>query len=264
MTSPTNFLVQVQTWQMAGMLFLGNYGVFIHESNKMFQNFQEKEANLGDTVTYELTPRFASQEGLVVNYQPIQQRVETMTCDNGWNVSFNMTNQQMLFNLDEYLPRAVKGAVEELATTVEADVATLAETSPYRFYGNGVTPIDSYKQLAKALAFFRNYGAPKDTLKVILSDLVEPDIVGSGLNEYATERNNEIANSWVVGKWMGVEYFRSNLLPTHYAGTVGNENTTLTVISTNDPTGNNITQITFSGAATSDKPADRIRRHRLG
>ena len=48
------------------------------------------------------------------------------------------------------------------------------------------------------------------------------------------------------------------MLPTHVAGNVGNAGgggNVLTVVSTNDPTGNNITQITFSGAALSDPDA---------
>jgi hypothetical protein len=56
-------------------------------------------------------------------------------------------------------------------------------------------------------------------------------------------------------KGSNARYYRSNLLPIHYSGTVGNEQLTLTVVSTNDPTGANITQITFSGAPTSDSGA---------
>lgn len=256
MTVPANFLQQVQTYQMAQLAFLGNYGAFIHESNKKFQNFENLTANLGDTVTYELTPRFVSQQGLVVNYQPTQQRVQTLICDQGFNTSYSYTNQQFIFNVEDYMMRVGKAAIHELATEVESNVAQLAETAPYRFYGNGINQIDSFGQLAQMLAFFRNYGAPKDTLKVFISDMVEPLIVNTGLNQFTLDRNNELANSWEVGAWNGVEYFRSNLLPIHYAGTVGNTpNLELTVVSTNDPTGNNITQITVSGAAVSDANA---------
>ena len=43
--------------------------------------------------------------------------------------------------------------------------------------------------------------------------------------------------------------------PLHVAGNVGINATTLTLVSTNDPTGQNVTQLTFSGAASSDADA---------
>ncbi len=58
-----------------------------------------------------------------------------------------------------------------------------------------------------------------------------------------------------LGKYDEIDFYRSNLLPKHTAGTVGDTaapGNILTVISTNDPTGANITAITFSGATNSD------------
>jgi hypothetical protein len=51
---------------------------------------------------------------------------------------------------------------------------------------------------------------------------------------------------------------QSNLLPTHTSGTIGNStgaSNLLTVVSTNDPTGANVTQITCSTPVTSDSSA---------
>jgi hypothetical protein len=84
-----------------------------------------------------------------------------------------------------------------------------------------------------------------------------PAIVNSGLNQFVLKRNEEIANSWWLGDFSEASFYQSNLLPIHVAGTVGNANpaTPLTVVSTNDPTGANITQITFSGATATDANA---------
>jgi len=252
MAVPSNILQQVQTYQMSQLAFLGNFGCFIHTSNKKFQNFENMVGNLGDTVNFELPPRFVSQEGLVVNYQPTQQRLQSLTVNQAYNTSYAYTAQQMIFNVEDYMLRVGKGAVMELATQVESDVAKLAETQPYRFFGDGVTQINSFGQLANMLAQYRTYGFAKDGIKVYLSDIAVPQIVNSGLNQFVLDRNEEMANSWMVGDWMGVSYYQSNLLPVHLAGSVGNLGQVLTVVSTNDPTGNNITQITFSGASASD------------
>jgi hypothetical protein len=65
--------------------------------------------------------------------------------------------------------------------------------------------------------------------------------------------------SWKVGKFggMNVEWSVSNLLPIHVSGTLGDTvapNNILTVVSTNDPTGVNITSITFSEATLGTDP----------
>jgi hypothetical protein len=77
-----------------------------------------------------------------------------------------------------------------------------------------------------------------------VSDVDIPPVVGSGLNEFALDRNNSSANSWELGRFSGSNFYTSNLLPVQTAGTVGNlqEELTLTAI---DPTG---TILTFSGA----------------
>jgi hypothetical protein len=102
------------------------------------------------------------------------------------------------------------------------------------------------------LALYRTYGFAHEDIKVYLPDVAVPNIVNSGLNQFVLDRNDDMAMSWMVGDWMGVKFYQSNLLPIHTAGTVGNDALTLTVVSTNDPTGANITQITFSGANVSD------------
>lgn len=255
MTVPSNILQQVQTYQMSQLAFLGNFGCFIHTSNKKFENFENKVGNLGDTVNFELPPRFVSQPGLVVNYQPTQQRLQALTVDKAQNTSYSYTAQQMIFNVEDYMARVGKAAVVELATEVESDVASLAESAPYRFFGDGITQISSYGQLANALALFRTYGNAPGNAKFYLSDIAQALIVNSGLNQFVLNRNEDIANSWEVGDFNMASFYYSNLLPIHISGTTGELGQVLTVVSTNDPTGNNITQITVSGASVSDPDA---------
>jgi P22 coat protein - gene protein 5 len=255
MAVPSNILQQVQTYQMSQLAFLGNFGCFIHTSNKKFKNFENMVGNLGDTVNFELPPRFVSQPGLVVNYQPTQQRLQSLTVNQAQNTSYAYTAQQMIFNVEDYMMRVGKGAVMELATEVESNVAELAETQPYRFFGDGLTAINSFGQLASMLALYRTYGVAKDQIKVYLSDIAVPTIVNSGLNQFVLDRNEEMSNSWMVGDWSGVSFYQSNLLPIHISGNVGELAQVLTVVSTNDPTGNNITQITLSGATPNDLDA---------
>lgn len=269
MTAPNNVLVQVQTYQKAELAWLLNSFCLISQSNKRFKNFNTSApANLGDTVTYDLPPRYITFNGLVITQQPSVQRLQSLVCSQAFNVSSGYTDQQFIFNVREYMERFGTGAMHELGSKIEADIAKnmisgvtindpqnanfgqiQTSSGPYRFYGDGTMPINSFGQLAQALANFRDFGAAKDKTRGFLPVTVVPNIVNSGLNQFAQNRNNEMANSWELGRFSQCEWYESNLLPTQVAGDIGNAaapNNIITLVSTNDPTGANVTQLTFT------------------
>jgi len=269
----TNILQAVQTYQPGGLALLENLCCHVATANTKFKDFEKLEANLGSSVTFDLPPRATVSAGLVAAWQPAVQRVQTLTCDQANNASFSCTAQQLIFNLDkeerDYTKVFGVSFIAELATQVEANIAlnwasavvsqldgtTNTSSGPYRFYGDGATPLSSYNQLATMLMFYRNYGAVSVGLKAYLPDTVVPAIVGSGLNQFVMRRNEEIAQSWEIGEFDQTTWYRSNLLPLHVSGTTGVSAQQLTVISTNDSTGQAVTQMTLSGATASDANA---------
>lgn len=251
MAVPNNILQNVQTYNKADLAYLLNRFCFIATANKKYRDFQQANpANLGDTITFDKPPRFVANDTLVVNFQGVEQRVQTLTVDNAKNIGIAVTAQQLIFNLEDYMDRFGRSAIDELGSVVEADIANLCVTSPYRFYGDGVTPINSFGQLAQALALFRNFGAARDMTRGYLSDIAIPGIVNTGLNQFAINRNNETANSWELGQFSQCEWYESNLLPVHTAGSNGQEGTTLTVVSTTQNSDGGVITITFSGSSS--------------
>lgn len=269
MALPNNALQQVATYQDGQLAALQNYGCFIHESNSLFKDFQTREANLGSSITFDKPPRYVTTNTLVATFQPSTQLVETLTVNQAINTSYAFSTQQFVFNVHDYMMKFGKAAVIEMGSVIEANVALNTTSSvidndpssstfgqpdpssgPFRFYGDANTPLNSFGQLAQIKANFFNFGAPKSDLKVFLPDYIIPQIVNTGANQFTPSRNNEMVNSWMVGDWSGIKFFETNLLPQHTAGTIGNDATTLTLVSTNDPTGANVTQLTFSGAGT--------------
>lgn len=255
MSVPANILQQVQTYQLSGLAFMQNLNCFIGTANTRFKNFNQLEAQLGSTVTFDLPPRMTTTNSLVASFQPADQRVQSLVVDQQQSVSYEFTAQQFIFNVKDYMERFGKAAIIELGAQIESNVALNCVTNTYRFFGDGVSPINSYGQLASALAFFRNYGAIGSNVKGYLSDIAVAAIVNSGLNQFAMDRNNKIANSWEVGMFSKCDWYQSNLLPIHYAGNVGVNGTTLTVLSTTLDSSGAVTSITFSGAGTSDASA---------
>lgn len=272
---PTNILKQVITYNDSGLAYLENLNCAIHIANKKFQNFENIEKNLGDTVQFDVPPRAIAQNGLVASFQSAQQRFGTLTCDQAANSSMAFTAQQFVFNVRYYMEKFGMARVEEISAKIEKNLllnvtssvpvmvvddqgqsvptgALYTDSGPYRFYGDGVTQINSFQQLAQMLALNAEYGMPNGQPEVILPNLAIPAIVGTGLNQFVLDRNEKVANSWDLGTYKGsnAKYYRSNLLPIHYSGTLGDDQTVLTVVSTDDPTGAAINHITFSGAGT--------------
>lgn len=275
-----NALQAVQTYQPAALGYMLNECCFLNTANLKFQNFQNEVGNLGTAVSLQLPYKFSFAEGLAPSWQPITQRLTQLVCDQSGNVSISTTNQQRIFNFDasaeEFTTSLAKGAIVTLGNSIETNIglnfvsgvvnkdpssanfgSLNTFSGPYRFFGNGSTALSSFQQLATMQMFYKNFGSANGKYNTYLPDYVIPGIVSSGLNQFASARNDEIADSWMVGTFGSppVNYYQSNLLPTHLSGNVGVAGTVLTVVSTNDPTGQNVTQITFSGATNNDANA---------
>ena len=255
MAVPNNILQQVQTYQMSNLAYLQNLNCFVATANTKFKNFEKLEANLGDTVTFDLPPRFNTAASLVATFQSADQRVQNLVVQNAINVSYAFTAQQFIFNVEDYMEQFGKSAVMEMSAQIESDIASVCVTAPYRFYGDGVTPINSYGQLAAALAMFRNYGAAKDNTKFYLSDIAQSAIVNTGLNQFVPRRNDEAANSWDIGNFDRAEFYISNLLPVHTAGDIGNLGQVMTVTGVTTDSNGAVISITASGGSASDANA---------
>lgn len=275
MALPTNILQQVIAYNDAKLGYLMNLNCFISSFNTKYKTFNDLPANLGNTVNIELPNRSTATTGLVVNFTGVQQRLQPLICDQSANSANDFTAQDFIFNAEQYMEKFGEARVQEISAQIEENVALNAvsgvpvlvinsqgqsvptgalhtESGPFRFFGDGVTPINSFGQLAKMSALFRNFGAAEGELDCYFNDLAAVDVINTGANQFVLDRNEKLTNSWDLGTYNAsrTRYMISNRLPIHTAGTCGNNNDTLTLVSTNDPTGNAITQLTFSGVSS--------------
>lgn len=266
MATSSNILQTVQTYQKSMLARLLNLNCFINKSNKRFKDFNSLANNLGDTVLFDAPPRFTSNSGLVVStFDNVAQETRTLTIDGSRNVNFAADANQLILNIDNnnYRPIFEKSAITELGAYIEQDVASVIPTNTYRFYNPGVVgsgpytpaPVNSYGQLANALAQYRAFGSAPTDYEMFLPNLAIPNIINSGLNQFVMNRNNEIANSWELGRFDNCDFMQSNLLPLHTSGTTGNSQQLLTVVSVTRGADFGITSITLSGATDSDASA---------
>ncbi len=248
-----NQLQNVITYNESGLALLENLNCFISTANTKFKDFDKEEPkNLGDTISFDLAPRFNTVNSLVIAIGPANQRVQNLSVVGQASTSFGFTSQQFIFNAERYMERFGKSAIAQIGAKVEADVASVAESYTYRFFGDGVTAISTSLQLSNAIAFMDEFGAARGRKKGYLSNITIPLIINSNLNQFALNRNNREAMSWELGEFDNCDWYRSNLLPTHIAGSCGQEALVLTVVSTTLNADGSVAAITFSGAPASD------------
>lgn len=260
MSAPSNILVAVQTYQESLLGALQNYACFLSTSNKRFENFQNFVGQLGTTVQIKLPYRFNTVNSQVAQFQAIEQRFATLTVDNAISSSIEVTSAEFIYNLENDMERMVRDMAAEIGTNIEANLATVAESKPYRFYGSPSTPFTSKYQLSAALTQFRNIGMPKTMTKGYITDTCVDAIVANDLAQFVMNRNEKEANSWELENFSACDWYRSNLLPIHTAGSEGNAASTLTVVSVTKDSDDAVTSITFSGtSAASD--ANSVKLH---
>jgi len=257
-----NILQKVTTFQKSNLAYLLNYNAFIRTANTRFENFQNFTGNLGDSVSFDLPYLFNAQNSLVIgNFETIEQRKHTITVDQSVSVPYAVTNQERVFNLspDEYLNTVGKGAMAELSVQIESDVASLAVTNTYRHYGDGINSPNTYGELAKALTQLRNYGMTAGQTDFYIADTVVNEIINTGLNQFTIDKNRKDFNSWMIGSFDKCDFYRSNLLPLHTAGTVGNAGHDIVVDSiSSDGTQLNVTVAAAVSDANAFKENDKL------
>ncbi len=253
----TNILQNVATYQAAELALLQNSYAYITLANTKFKDFNKIQDNLGATVTFDLPPRYSSVPSLVFgSFQDSEQRVQSLTADQQRAVAYEFSNLEQILNVEDYMTRFGRSAVAEIGTNVETNIAENNISHTFRAFGDGITDITSYKQLAQSVANYENFGSPK-TGKIcgIIPDVKYPEIVDNGLNQFTVERGNRTAMSWEIGTFSGVTWYKSNLLPLHVAGSVGQAQLIMTVVSINAAG----TQLTMSTTGLSNPDANAIK-----
>lgn len=279
MATSDNLLQAVSTYQKSGLGRLVNMFAGINKANKKFLNFQDKTANLGSTVTYDSPPRAYANPGLVVSsFDTVEQLTYSLTVGgfdssgnplvggaydangnlNAANTNLSLSAEQLIFNIDnnDYREPLEESHMSELGSKIEASILNRFINDTYRFYTAGIDtnnlplPINSYGQLDFAQSKFMDYGCAKGKYEAFLPNMTVSNIINNGLSKFVLDHNNQVFNSWEIGRFDKFDYYRSNLLPIHTAGTLGDSGAVLTVTSFVTDADGGISSITCSGAGT--------------
>jgi hypothetical protein len=255
---PDNVVQNVETYQLTQIAWLLLEYALIRNSNRHFDDLIEFGGQLGSTVSFNREPQNIFTRGTIKpTMQPITQKKLELKVDQQGNSSFSIPPIQDYFNIEptDWMNKVQTSALKEIGTSIETDLGNQI-TNCFRYYGDGVTAITSAEQLADCVELFEEFGASNINMLAVLPSVVYPKIMSTMLQQFATKRNDELADyKWYQGEYNGCSWGKSKVLPIHKAGTIGISNLELTVVSTNDPSGANVTQITCSGSIGTDANA---------
>lgn len=270
----SNSGVNVSIYANADLAWLDNKYCALTLANKKYQNFQSQPAQLGQTMTFRLAPRQTTGDGLVVTDETSEMRYQTLRSTQAAYTSNAYTAEQLVYTFEQYVEDFGMAGAKALGEKMEADIlkniisgvvgndaqntagqfgVRQIDSGPFRFFGDGRTSVSSFGRLAEAVSQFQQFGWAQTNLAGIIPLNIETAIINTGANQFAPARNDKMVKDWQVGDFAQCNWNKSNLLPIHRAGVIGNAtggDNVLTVVSTNDPSGLNVTQITFTTTGT--------------
>lgn len=257
---PSNVLQSVQTFNESDLSLMHAMLVSGEVFNTQYLEFNKLPKNLGATAKFQkpLKVKSVSSLNVINDFQAINQDYVTLTVDQQEAVPLAMTAEDIvLYDLERYVDHMGMPIVTQLATVVDRNCMAIGEEKPFLVYQGNLdyaatvmTPsnIVDIKELPKIEAQFENFGMTSDKIKCVLPNMTVPNLINTGLNQFVTSRNDDLAQSWMLGSYSHTEYFRSNQLKTHVSGLGGQGGYTFTV-TTVSPDGKTIT-FTSSGPAT--------------
>lgn len=250
-----NVLESVATLQEDALALFQNRNCFVQTANTQFVDFEKTIGNLGMEIKVELPFRFITTPSLVSKTQSLKQRYASLITDKDASVDYAMSAEEMIYHFDNNRDRIGKSAIAELSAYVEKDIASRIPDFTYRFFGDGKTTFSGLEDLEKMLIMYREVGIPSPSLNCYVSDLYLLKARSGMMNQFAPIRNDKLARRYEIGEYNYTKFYRSNMLPIHEAGDVGQKGTILTIEGTNDPTGKKITQLQLSGDTEPDSIA---------
>lgn len=280
--TPTNSLQNVATYQKYDVAYMRNTAYIVKHGNHMADNIANLTGNLGATVNYMVAPMSTVARSLSSPPTGIAQRLQPLTVDQQFQRSLALSDVEFLFNFDRNAYEKIQGEADAIAIATELELTAMqnaisqmpsydeggnvsgvhTDQGPYRFFGDGSTDIASVTQMARMAYDFKEIGFAPKKFHAILPTSAVSSLLSTQFSQFTMNRNNEASASWEIGTLNGIvdlEFFASNQMPQHLAGQVGQATApanVVTVVSTNDPTGANVTQITVTVDASLSNTAD--------
>lgn len=132
------------------LVILENQLVVTRTVNRQYDDsFAQSGAKIGSTLRIRLPDRALVTDGAALQVQDDNEQYTTLTVASQKHIGLNFTTAEMTMSLDDFGERVLKPRISQLASSVDADVASIMAKGFYQTVGTpGTTPATSQALLA--------------------------------------------------------------------------------------------------------------------
>jgi len=140
----SNSLLTIDMITRKALQILENNLVITRNVNRAYDDsFAVEGAKIGSTLRIRLPDRALVTDGAALQVQDDNEQFTTLTVSNQKHIGVNFTSAELTMQLDDFAERVLKPRISQLASSIDADVAT-AFKSIYNTVGTpGTTPATS-------------------------------------------------------------------------------------------------------------------------
>jgi len=243
-----NSLLTIDMITRKSLEILENNLVLTRNVNRQYDDsFAVEGAKIGSTLRIRLPDRALVTDGAALQVQDDNEQFTTLTVSSQKHIGVNFTSAELTMQLDDFAERVLKPRVSQLASSVDADVAT-AYKSIYNSVGTpGTTPGTSLV-LLQANQKLNEFAAPMSTRYATVSPAANAGLVEGlkGLFNPTGTISRQFKNGMMGEGILGLDEI--NMSQSISSHTNGNWGTTITVTSTVTTEGQATLPISFTGS----------------
>ena len=244
----SNSLLTIDMITRKSLEILENNLVLTRNVNRQYDDsFAVEGAKIGSTLRIRLPDRALVTDGAALQVQDDNEQYTTLTVSSQKHIGVNFTSAELTMQLDDFAERVLKPRVSQLASSVDADVAT-SYKGIYNSVGTpGTTPATSLV-LLQANQKLNEFATPMSPRYATVNPAANAGLVEGmkGLFNPTGTISRQFKNGMMGEGILGLDEINmSQSISNH---TNGNWGTSITVTSTVSTQGQSTLAISFTGS----------------
>jgi hypothetical protein len=244
-----NSLLTIDMITRKSLEILENNLVLTRNVNRQYDDsFAVEGAKIGSTLRIRLPDRALVTDGAALQVQSDNEQFTTLTVSSQKHIGVNFTSAELTMQLDDFAERVLKPRVSQLASSVDADVATSYKGIANSVGTPGTTPSTSLV-LLQANQKLNEFATPMDQRYATVNPAANAGLVEGmkGLFNPTGTISRQFKNGMMGEGILGLDEINmSQSISNHTNGDWG---TTITVTSTVTTEGQATLPISFTGSS---------------
>lgn len=231
---------------------LHNNLVFCKTINKQYDDrFARSGAKNGGSLLIREPNQFTVRTGAVMDTQDVSESTQTLTVATQKGVDINFSSVELTLSLDDFSDRILKPAMSRLAAEVDKTVIEACYPYVYKYVQTTAGTAPSIADILKARAELQQGLAPTSDRHMMMGALEINSVLTSNVSLFNPAP--EVAREFEMGKvgrMYGFNFWETEMVPTHTAGTRTDTTPTCYTTSTGTSIENGTAYITVTTGST--------------